>query len=135
MNNVYLLLKCIHVIFVVCWLAGLFYVPTLIKRVISKDHNLLENFDQAKSILSQIRLYAAVVCISGLLMMSEIGLHGWEIAKIILFCIMISVQVFYERFFKLKRTSWIYIDYFIPVPLLMLFMCVVFAVVKPSGSL
>jgi putative membrane protein len=141
LNDIMLWLKAFHVIFVVTWFAGLFYLPRLfIYHAATSDAVSLERF-----IVMERRLFAimtigatlTVVFAAALLVAAPVYLQmGWLHVKLVLVAALIGYHLWCHRLMSDLRTGrhrhsdrWYRL--FNEVPALLLVGIVILAVVKP----
>ena len=137
----YGIIKAIHIIFIVCWFAGLLYLPRLFVY-----HTMTTNLtSQTQFKTMQHRLFWYIMtpaCIVTLLS-GEILSHGFEITGIwlhIKIMLVISLVVYHIYCFKLmdtfakdsntKSTRWFRI--FNEYPIVILILCVLLVTLKPQ---
>jgi protoporphyrinogen IX oxidase len=134
-------LKALHVVFVVTWFAGLFYLPRLFVYHVATD----DAPGLARFIVMERRLYfimslgALLAVLFGLAMIvawPDYLAQGWLRAKLILVALLIGYHAFcYRLMLQLRAGSrphsqrWFRL--FNEVPALLLLAIVVLAVVKP----
>ena len=135
----YLILKSLHIIFVVCWFAGLFYLPRLFV-----NHAMVEDAaTQARLTIMERKLYRFVTPLGalavglGLWLWFGYGLTGgWLHVKTTL---VLGLVVYHFYCGKLMRDfaagrnthSHTWYRVFNEVPVLALFACVFLVVIKP----
>jgi protoporphyrinogen IX oxidase len=134
-------LKALHVVFVVTWFAGLFYLPRLfVYHVATTDAPGLARF-----IVMERRLYfimslgALLAVLCGLAMLvawPDYLAQGWLRAKLVLVALLVGYHAFcYRLMLELRagrnRRSQRWYRLFNEVPALLLVAIVVLAVVKP----
>lgn len=135
----YLILKSLHIIFVVCWFAGLFYLPRLFV-----NHAMVEDAaTQARLTMMERKLYHFVTPLGalavglGLWLWFGYGLTGgWLHVKTTL---VLGLVVYHFYCGKLMRDfaagrnthSHTWYRVFNEVPVLALFACVFLVVIKP----
>jgi protoporphyrinogen IX oxidase len=140
MGNNYLWLKAAHVVFVVSWFAGLFYLPriyvnlALVEDVNIRAHLLL----MARKLLRFMTGLAALALVSGTWLMTYgIGHNtGWMQAKLALVLLLIVYHawcgVLYARLAAgAMPHTHVWFRWFNEVPVLLLIGIVVLVVVKP----
>lgn len=133
----------LHLIFVVAWFAGLFYLPRLfVYHAASEDRISQDRFK-----IMEHKLFWIIMTPAGILA-SVFGLwllclnpqdylqHGWMIAKLILVFFLWMYHVacgFLLQFFKLDRNPFpsVFFRFFNEVPTVFLFAIVILAVVRP----
>ncbi|HMN45357.1 MAG TPA: protoporphyrinogen oxidase HemJ [Povalibacter sp.] len=134
-------LKAFHVIFVVTWFAGLFYLPRLfIYHAEATDAVSLERFQVMERRLFMIMTLgatlAAIFGISMLVAAPVLLQLGWIHAKLTLVILLIGYHLWCQRLMVALRdgtnrhsSRWLRI--FNEVPALLLIAIVILAVVKP----
>lgn len=134
-------LKAFHVIFVVTWFAGLFYLPRLfIYHVVATDPPGRERFVVMErrlfGIMTLGALLAAIFGLSMLIAAPAYLTFGWLRVKLALVALLVGYHVWCHRLMvalregKNRRSeSWLRL--FNEVPALLLIAIVVLAVVKP----
>jgi protoporphyrinogen IX oxidase len=140
MGNNYLWLKAAHVVFVVSWFAGLFYLPriyvnlALVEDVNIRAHLLL----MGRKLLRFMTGLAALALVSGTWLMTYgIGHNtGWMQAKLALVLLLIVYHawcgVLYARLAAgAMPHTHVWYRWFNEVPVLLLIGIVVLVVVKP----
>ncbi len=132
-----------HIIFMVAWFAGLFYLPRLfVYHALSADQISQDRFKIMERKLFWIIMTPAGILTSVfgvwllLLDWQQYLQHGWMIAKLMLvFCLWIYHVFcgFLVQFFKHDRNpfSSVFYRFFNEVPTLFLFAIVILVVVKP----
>jgi len=103
MSNYYLWFKAVHVMAVISWMAGLFYLPRLFvyhadAAVGSETSELFKVME--RRLMNAIMIPAGMVTWTmGLIMLSQIGLagNGWLHVKLLLVLGMTAVHVQLER--------------------------------------
>jgi putative membrane protein len=134
-------LKAFHIIFVVTWFAGLFYLPRLfVYHVVTTDAVSLERFAvMERRLFSIMTLGATLAVIFGLSMLAAAPgyLHfGWLHVKLTLVAALIGYHIWCRVLLTSLQTGrnthsqrWYRI--FNEVPALLLIAIVILAVVKP----
>ena len=142
--NTYLLLKSLHLISVISWMAGLLYLPRIFvyhsqnsdKQLISDVFKVME-----KKLFFYIMTPAMTLSwIFGLILIHEIGFEQlsqkWMILKLV-FVIILTLYHFYLgrilRYFKLdlNRHSHNYYRYINEIPTLLLILIIFVVIFKP----
>ena len=102
MNNVYLWIKLFHILFVVAWMAGLLYLPRLF--VYHAGDNVDRNASNIFKTMEK-RLYyyisypsAIFVWITGIYMVTKLGLYLWLVLKFLLVVLMTIYHVNLGRY-------------------------------------
>ncbi|MDY0067006.1 MAG: protoporphyrinogen oxidase HemJ [Steroidobacteraceae bacterium] len=134
-------LKAFHIVFVVTWFAGLFYLPRLfVYHAQAEDEISLARFELMERRLFVIMTIGAVLAaIFGVAMLIRApGLlgEGWLHAKLVLVAVLLAYHVLCHRLmlsFRRRRNtrSHRWYRYFNEAPSLLLIAIVVLAVVKP----
>ncbi|RFA31468.1 TIGR00701 family protein [Alkalilimnicola ehrlichii] len=138
----YLWVKAFHIVFMVTWFAGLFYLPRLfVYHAMSDDKTSQERFQvMERKLLYGITTPGAIVTIAlgvWLLAMQPAWLsQGWMHAKLALVAILIGYHgycwVLMRRFAQGEnRHSHVWYRWFNEFPVLILVAVVVLAIVKP----
>jgi putative membrane protein len=134
-------LKALHVIFVVTWFAGLFYLPRLyIYHVDAKDSISTQRFESMERRLFAIMSIGAALSITfGLLMLlSSPGYLSmpWLKVKLLFVALLIAYHVYCYKLMRdlaaqrnTRSAKWL--RYFNELPALLLIVIVILAVVKP----
>lgn len=136
-------IKSLHIIAVICWFAGIFYLPRLfVYHAMAEDQLSKERFVLMEGkLLRGIMNPAALVSVifGGLLMMMNYAVYqgqGWLHAKLALVVLLIAYHVqcykLYLRFSADKNNhSHIYYRWFNEFPVLLLVGIVILVVVRP----
>ena len=134
-------LKAFHVVFVVAWFAGLFYLPRLfVYHAAATDAPGLERFIIMERRLFAIMTLGAVLAVlfgmSMILAAPEYLAAGWLRAKLVLVAVLLGYHICCYRLMVALRTgnnshSGRWYRLFNEVPALLLIAIVVLAVVKP----
>ena len=132
-------LKAFHIIFMVSWFAGLFYLPRLFV-----NHAMTQNAAVAAQLLVMERkLYRFITPLGVLTLATGIGLWlgygitgGWLMAKLVLVAVLIAYHLYCAKLhndFKQGRNTHNHVWYrwFNELPVLILFAIVILVVVKP----
>jgi len=139
----YLWIKAFHIIFVVCWFAGIFYLPRLFVNAAMEDD--AKSLERLK--LMQHKLYrfmtpfAWLTAFFGLWMLSTLGTDAllgsrWLQLKLLLVIGLIAYHLWCGRIVRQfatdeNRRSHVWFRWFNEVPVLVLFSVIILAVVKP----
>lgn len=138
----YLLIKAIHIIAMVCWFAGLFYLPRLfVYHAMSEDET-----SKARFCIMERKLYRGIM-IPSMLATIIFGLWllhlnpawlsmGWMHAKLVLVTILIAYNLLcgaqLKRFARGENArSHVFYRWFNEVPVLFLIAIVLLVVIKP----
>ena len=134
-------LKAFHVVFVVTWFAGLFYLPRLfVYHVAAQDTASIDRFKLMERRLFVIMTIgatlAAVFGVAMLITAPGYLRFGWIHVKLLLVALLIGYHVWCYRLMLCLRTdknthSQRWYRFFNEVPTLLLISIVVLAVVKP----
>ncbi len=134
-------LKAIHIIFVVTWFAGLFYLPRLfVYHAVATDAVGLDRFViMEKRLFGLMTLGAALAICFGLALIAAAPayLHsGWLHAKLLLVALLIGYHMWCRQLMSALREgrsahSQRWYRVFNEVPALLLVAIVILAVVKP----
>ncbi|MEE4299827.1 MAG: protoporphyrinogen oxidase HemJ [Pseudomonadales bacterium] len=138
----FLWLKAFHIIFVVCWFAGLFYLPRLfVYHAMTEDRATIEQFKIMERKLYRFVTPFAVLAIAlGLwmiLLAPEAYLRsGWMHAKLALIVALVAYHVWCGRLLRQLRDdvsthSHRFFRVFNELPVLILFPVVILVVVRP----
>ena len=135
-------LKAFHLIFVVCWFAGLFYLPRLFV-----NHALAQapaTRDQFKIMERKLYRFTTPFMVLTILFGVAMILHnpgyylkaGWLHAKLLLVLLLVGYHLYCGALVKRfatdsNRRSHIWYRWFNELPVLVLFGAVILAVVKP----
>lgn len=139
----YLWLKALHVIAVVCWFAGLFYLPRLfVYHAMSDDQTSKERFCVMErklyrgimipSMIATLILGGGLIALNPALFSSG----GWLHAKLFLVAILIGYHhvcgAQLKRFARGENTrSHVFYRWFNEIPVLFLLAIVILVIVKP----
>ena len=132
--------KSLHIIFMVTWFAGLFYLPRLfVYHALSDDRASQERFK-----VTERKLYygimapgAVLTIVSGLWLWLGYGFSGgWLHAKLALVAVLVAYHLWCGKLlidFKHDRNakSHVWFRWFNEFPVLVLFAVVILVVVKP----
>ena len=133
-------IKALHIVFMVIWFAGLFYLPRLFAyHAVSEDQASQERFK-----LMESKLYYRVMApgavftiVSGLWLWLRYGIAGdWLHAKLALVAALVLYHLYCGRLladFKHGRnvSSHLWYRWFNEVPVILLFGIIILVVVKP----
>jgi putative membrane protein len=141
MTNLYLILKALHVAFMVTWFAGLFYLPRLfIYHAASDDRPSLERFQvMERRLFVLMTIGAALTAVFGLLMLwanPVLLSQSWFQLKLLLLALMIVYHLRCLRWMRVlaageevSNAGWL--RWFNEIPVLFLLLIVVLAITKP----
>ncbi len=101
-------IKSFHIIFMVTWFAGLFYLPRLfVYHVMSEDRPSIERFKimERKLFFGIMTPGAVLTLLSGAWLWLAYGFHGgWLIAKLALVAVLVAYHVYCGKLmFDFKR--------------------------------
>ncbi len=137
-----LLVKALHIVFMVTWFAGLFYLPRLfVYHALAEDRASLERFK-----LMERKLFWGIATPGGVLTIATglwlwlawfPGAGGWLHAKLALVALLVAYHVWCAKLmldFRRERNSksHLWLRWFNEFPLLVLFGAVFLVVFKPS---
>ncbi|MEX2516524.1 MAG: protoporphyrinogen oxidase HemJ [Gammaproteobacteria bacterium] len=132
--------EAVHIIFMVTWFAGLFYLPRLfVYHAMAEDSISKERFKimERKLFYGIMMPGALLTIIFGVWLVSYIGMSGgWLHAKLTLVALVIAYHIYCGKLlrdFKHDRNkrSHIWYRWFNEVPVVLLIGIVILAVVKP----
>ena len=135
-----LIVKSLHIIFMVTWFAGLFYLPRLfVYHAMSDDQTSIERFKvMERKLLYGIMTPGGVLTIaSGLWLWLRWGFYGgWLIAKLLLVVVLVAYHAWCVKLvadFRHDRNhhSHVWYRWFNEFPVLILFAIVFLVVMKP----
>ena len=133
-------IKSLHIIFVVTWFAGLFYLPRLfVYHAMSTDVIGIERFKvmERKLFYGIMTPSAVLTVLFGLWLWLGYGISGgWLHAKLVLVAMLIAYHFYCGKLlaeFKYDRNrhGHVYYRWFNEVPVIILFAVVILVVVKP----
>jgi protoporphyrinogen IX oxidase len=134
-------LKAFHIVFVITWFAGLFYLPRLfVYHVTATDSPGLERFViMERRLFGIMTLGGTLAALFGVAMVVAAPAYltfGWLRLKLVLVAVLIGYHVWCHRLMVALRTgrnrrSERWLRLFNEVPALLLIAIVVLAVVKP----
>ncbi|MBK8970746.1 MAG: protoporphyrinogen oxidase HemJ [Hahellaceae bacterium] len=138
----YLWIKAFHIIAVVCWFAGLFYLPRLfVYHAMSEDAVSRERFKIMerklyRGIMTPSLIATVVLGIWMLVLNAQLLSAGWLHAKLLLILILLGYHGQCARLLKSfakdeNRHSHVYYRWFNEFPVLVLVSVVILVVVKP----
>ena len=135
-----LIVKSLHIIFMVTWFAGLFYLPRLfVYHAMSDDRASLERFKiMERKLFFGIMTPGAVLTVAtGLWLWLGWGFYGgWLHAKLLLVLVLIGYHVWCGKLLVdfrrgANRHSHVWYRWFNEFPVLVLFAVVFLVVMKP----
>lgn len=132
-------IKAFHLIFVISWFAGLFYLPRLfVNHAMTQDAATQERLSLMEHKLYRFMLPLAVLAMTfGLWLWLGYGIKGgWLHAKLLLVAGLIAYHMYCGKLMRAfaagKNThSHVWYRWFNEMPVLVLFAIVILAVVKP----
>ncbi len=136
-----LFFKTIHIISVITWFAGLFYLPRLfVYHAMSNDNVSLERFKtMERKLYNGIMTPSAVITIlTGFYLLTYFGLEAlWIKIKIVLVIILFVYHIICYRYLKLfeknkNRNTHIYYRWFNEFPVIILIGIIILVVYKPQ---
>lgn len=139
MSTSYLWLKALHIIFVVCWFAGLFYLPRLFVNHAMVD----DNATRQRLALMEHKLYrfmtplAILAAVFGVWLWIGFGFGGgWLHAKLTLVAVLIGYHLYCGKLMRdfaagRNQHNHVWYRFFNELPVLVLFAVVILVVVKP----
>lgn len=144
--NTYLLWKALHIIFMVCWFAALFYLPRLyVYHAMAQANN--ETQAGARFIVMERKLYilghiamGLTLIFGGLLLWdggwAAFGKAGWLHAKLFLVALLVVYYLYCGRLNKAfatgqNRHNHVFYRWFNEAPSILLIVIVLLATLKP----
>ena len=133
-------IKSLHIIFVVTWFAGVFYLPRLfVYHAMSTDVIGIERFKvmERKLFYGIMTPSAVLTVLFGLWLWLGYGISGgWLHAKLVLVAVLIAYHLYCGKLlaeFKYDRNrhGHVYYRWFNEIPVMILFAVVILVVVKP----
>ena len=132
-------LKALHIIFVVTWFAGLFYLPRLfVYHAMAEDAAGRERFKvMERKLYWGIMAPGAVLSILfGMLLLNYFGLAGWIYAKLAVVGVVAGYHLYCGKLLSdfahdRNTRSHLWYRWFNEVPVVLLAAAVILAVVKP----
>ena len=133
-------LKVLHIISLICWFAGLFYLPRLfiyhVENIQNKES--VEIFKKMELRLLKFIMNPAMIAtwIFGIGLIHHVGLDTWLYVKIFLVIILSGYHMYFGKirknlFHNLKSYSSKYLRYTNEIPTLLLVFIVILVVIKP----
>jgi putative membrane protein len=132
--------KAFHIIFMVTWFAGLFYLPRLfVYHAMSDDSSSVERFKvmERKLFYGIMTPGAVLTIVFGLWLWLGFGISGgWLHTKLLLVVLLIAYHLYCGKLlsnFRQGRNqhSHVYYRWFNEIPVVLLIAIVILAVVKP----
>ncbi len=136
-------IKALHIIFLVTWFAGLFYLPRLfVYHADCRDETGHQRFlIMERKLFAIMTIGAVLTAVFGIWLLAayawEVYAHtGWLVTKLVLVGLLIAYHVYCLRIMRDFRAganqhSHVYYRWFNEVPALLLIAIVLLAVVKP----
>ncbi|NQX89941.1 MAG: CopD family protein [Halioglobus sp.] len=135
-------LKALHIIFVVCWFAGLFYLPRIfVYYAMSEDDRTREQLAvMARKLYRFVTPFMYITIALGIALIFQNPHYyisaRWMQLKIAAVVLLIAYHILCGRFVlaineKRDKHSHVYFRYFNEVPVVFLFAIVLLAVLKP----
>ena len=132
-------IKALHIIFMVCWFAGLFYLPRLfVYHAMSKDQTSNERFKvMERKLFYGIMTPSMILTIGFGFWLMSYGFSGaWLHTKLLLVAILVIYHLWcgitLNRFKQNKNAhSHVFFRWLNEVPVLLLFAIIILVVVKP----
>jgi putative membrane protein len=131
--------KALHIVFVVTWFAGLFYLPRLfVYHALAHDEVSLERFKlmERKLFWGIMTPGAVLTIVFGMSLLTWIPLGGWLYAKLALVALLLGYHGWCGKLMGdfaagRNRRSHVWYRWFNEVPTLILFAVVFLVVLKP----
>lgn len=139
-------LKALHVIFMVAWFAGIFYLPRLfVNHAETDNYAVAEHLKgMERRLLYFITPFALLTLIFGIALISQLGAEWFKVSQWlhIKLTLVIILALYHAYCFKLLNTfkhdkntrSGKFYRIFNEVPVIILFMIIILAYVKPQFS-
>ena len=135
-------LKAFHIIFIVCWFAGLFYLPRLyVHHAMAEDRATIERLKiMERKLYRFVTPFAAATIVLGICMLAlrpdYYLTQGWMHAKLTLVALLVVYHFWCGRLLRELRDdvsthSHRFFRVFNELPVLILFPVVILAVVRP----
>jgi putative membrane protein len=135
-------LKAFHIIFIVCWFAGLFYLPRLyVHHAMAEDRATIERLKiMERKLYRFVTPFAAATIVLGIWMLAlrpdYYLTQGWMHAKLTLVALLVVYHFWCGRLLRELRDdvsthSHRFFRVFNELPVLILFPVVILAVVRP----
>jgi putative membrane protein len=135
----YLYIKALHIIFVISWFAGLFYLPRLFVNLAMATHP--EEIDRlllmSRKLYRFMHILAILALGFGLWLWMGYGVSGaWMHAKLTLVALLLFYHLYCGRIYQdfvlqRNRRSHVWYRVFNEIPTLLMFIIVILVVVKP----
>jgi len=136
-------IKALHIVFVMSWFAGLFYLPRIFVNLAEEENGPASArlLKMARKLFRFTFLLAAVAIILGLILLVYYGIglgpgNGWMHAKLGMVILILGYQHACGRLLKKfeqgrNQHSHVWYRYFNEIPVVMLLIVVCLVVVKP----
>ncbi|MEM9257210.1 MAG: protoporphyrinogen oxidase HemJ [Pseudomonadota bacterium] len=136
-------LKAFHIIFVVCWFAGIFYLPRIfVYYAASEEAQVREQLAiMARRLYYFVTPFMVISILLGLAMLAKSAQYyfssGWMQLKLAAVVVLVLYHFYCGRVVKTIQSggevrSHIFYRVFNEIPVIFLFAIVILAVVKPS---
>ena len=138
----YLWLKVLHIIFVISWFAGLFYLPRIFVNL-AQTENQPEIYQyilgMSKRLLRFMTIIAIPAIVFGLWLMLQFKIGAGMAWLHIKLCFVACIVLYHYACFRIHRRferrqnnkSHVYFRWFNEIPLLLLLGVVAFVIIKP----
>ena len=137
----FLLLKALHLIAMVCWFAGLFYLPRVfVYHAMAEDSATRETFKvMERKLLVMTHIGGALTWLFGLALIAKFPGYlqmGWLHAKLALVVVLVAYHFYCWRLVKVfaadgNTRGHVWYRWFNEVPVLFLIAIVLLAILKP----
>ncbi|MDC0948027.1 CopD family protein [Gammaproteobacteria bacterium] len=131
-------IKAFHIFFVICWFAGVFYLPRLfVHHAMSTDAATQQRLTIMERKLYRFVTPLMVLAIASGLWLWSLGISGnWLHLKVLLVAVLVGYHVYcghlLRRFAQGQNTrSHVWFRWFNEAPVVLLLIIIVLAVVKP----
>ncbi len=133
-------LRALHIMAVIAWMAGLFYLPRLfVYHAATRETALEETFKVMERRLYRAIMWPAMIAswVLGLMLIANIGLaHGWLHAKLLLVVLMTGYHLWLGAHLRRlaageNRRSENFFRFINEIPTFLMIGIVILAVVKP----
>jgi len=130
--------KSLHIVFIVSWFAGLFYLPRIFVNLAMETHDVARDrlLVMARKLFRFMTMLAIPALLTGMWLISYGFGGGWLHAKLLLVVLVLgyhhacwSLLKKFER--GLNRRSHVWFRWFNEVPVILLLVIVILVVVKP----
>lgn len=132
-------IKALHIIFVICWFAGLFYLPRLfVNHAMVTDAAILKQLSLMERKLYRFMFPLAILALAfGLALWLQYHITGgWLHAKLLLVAFLVAYHFYCGKLLndfeqQRNRHSHIWYRWFNELPVIVLFVIVLLVVIKP----